>query len=286
MPDDAVFQAASLTKPMVAFGALRLVLAGLLDLDAPVSRYLPCGYTHFHSLLARAPGDASDSVAASVLSSIPVAALLNHTSGLPNWARGKLAFDFKTGTRFGYSGEGYVLLQSVIEAVTGMGLAAYFDEQVFTPLGIQSTSLVWKEAFAARYQAAASVTGPVRQVQFRAPVAAASLYTTAANYAKFMAAFLADERLIALALSKPVLVDRELGLDWGQGWGIERAEGGPYFWQWGNNPGVRAFAMASSASKDGFVMLSNSDQGMALAVPLAYATLPGEHKVFRFSKVG
>lgn len=57
---DAIFQAASLTKPVVAFAALRLALEGELDLDAPASHYLPNGYTHFHSVLARSPSEARD----------------------------------------------------------------------------------------------------------------------------------------------------------------------------------------------------------------------------------
>ena len=283
---DAIFQAASLTKPVIAFGALRLALGGHLDLRSPVSRYLPGGYMHYHSVLARSPADSNDIVPASELSGLPVAALLNHTSGFPNWASGKLSFDFQPGQRWQYSGEGYVLLQSVIEAVTGMSLAAYFDRYIFRSLGMNDTSLIWKDTFGTRVQPGTSAWGTVRQVRFLTPVAAASLYTTASDYARFMAALLADDRLTSLTISAPVQVNGELGLEWGYGWGIERAEGGPYLWQWGNNPGFRAFAMASVSSKDGFVILTNNERGMALAVPLAYATLPVEHNAFRFSMVG
>ena len=90
-PADAIFQAASLTKPVIAFGALRLALDGHLDLQSPVSRYLSGGYTHYHSALARSPADSNDIVPASALSGLAVAALLNHTSGFPNWASGKLS---------------------------------------------------------------------------------------------------------------------------------------------------------------------------------------------------
>jgi len=68
----------------------------------------------------------------------------------------------------------------------------------------------------------------------------------------------------------------------GLGWGIERAPGGPYIWQWGNNPGFRNFAMASLDSKDGFVILTNNDNGMPLAASLARTTLPTEHAAFLF----
>lgn len=283
---DAIFQAASLTKPVIAFGALRLAVDGQLDLQSPVSRYLPNGYTHYHSVLARSPTDSNDFVPASALSGLPVAALLNHTSGLPNWASGKLSFDFQPGERWEYSGEGYVLLQAVIEAVTGLSLAAYFDRHIFRALGMHDTSLIWKDEFSTRAQPGTSVWGTVRQVRFLTPVAAASLYTTTSDYARFMAALLADHPLASLTISTPVQVNRELGLEWGYGWGIERAEGGPYIWQWGNNPGFRSFAMASVSSKDGFVILTNSERGMALAVPLAFATFPVEHSAFRFSMVG
>ena len=283
---DSIFQAASLTKPVIAFAALRMALAGELDLQSPVSRFLPRGYTHYHSVLARAPTDPSDGVPATELSRISVASLLNHTSGLPNWASGKLSPTFQSGERWGYSGEGYVLLQSVLEAVTGMSLVTYFEEHVFGPLGMRDTSLVWKDSFDTRARLGTSVLGTVRQVRFLNPVAAASLYTSAPDYARFLAALLANDRLTSLTVAKPVVVDRELGLEWGYGWGIERGAGETYLWQWGNNPGFRAFAMVCPASRDGFVVLTNSERGMPLAVPLAYAAMPSEHNAFKFSMVG
>jgi hypothetical protein len=82
-----------------------------------------------------------------------------------------------------------------------------------------------------------------------------------------------------------VEVDRALGLQWGLGWGIERAQGGPYLWQWGNNPGFRAFAMASTSSGEGFVVFTNSERGMPIAASIAQRVLPAEHNAFRFSWV-
>lgn len=282
---DAVFQAASLTKPVVAFAALRLALDGRLDLTAAVSHYLPRGYKHFRSVLARGPGDAHDVVSRSLLDRVRVAQLLNHTSGLPNWSSGALSFASEPGQRWGYSGEGFVLLQAVIEAVTNRDLSSYLDEHVFGALGMTDTSLVWREAFAERAVNGTTRFGWGRPIRFRSAVAAASLYTTATDYARFMAAFLADDGLLSLALARPVAVDGALGLQWGLGWGIERAQGGPYIWQWGNNPGFRAFAMASVASKDGFVILANSERAMPLAASVAQSVLPAEHNAFRFSWV-
>ena len=282
---DAIFQAASLTKPVVAFAALRLELDGQLDLNAPASRYLPNGYKHYQSVLHRLPSDAYDLVPASVLSQISVAQLLNHSSGLPNWSSGALSIESKPGNHWSYSGEGFVLLQSVIEAITGMELSEHLDQQVFAPLGMTATSLVWRDAFAERIVSGRTSLGFRQRTQFRSAVAAASLYTTAADYSIFMSALLANDPLMSLTLANPVEVDKPLGLQWGLGWGIEQAQGGPYIWQWGNNPGFRAFAMASVASKDGFVIFTNSDSGMPLAASVAQSVLPADHGAFRFSWV-
>lgn len=282
---DAIFQAASLTKPVAAYAALRLVLDGKLDLQARVSHYLPGGYAHFHHVLARSAQDAQDAVTRDTLDRITVAQLLNHTSGLPNWISGALSLDGQPGERWRYSGEGFMLLQAVVEAVTQQNFADYMQQQIFAALGMADTSLVWRDDFAGRAVPAKTLLGTRPGMKFRHPVAAASLYTTAADYARFMSALLDNERLLRLTLQNPVNVDTALGLQWGQGWGIEQAPGGPYIWQWGNNPGFRSFAMASVASKDGFVILTNSGDGMPLAASVAHATLPVEHNAFRFSMV-
>jgi len=186
------------------------------------------------------------------------------------------------GQRWSYSGEGFVLLQSVIEAVVGQEFSAYLDRQVFAPLGMTDTSLVWRDDFDGRAVDGDTFLSRWRVMRFRSAVAAASMYTTAADYARFMAATLANDRMMSLVLADPVDVDAALGLQWGLGWGIERAEGGHYIWQWGNNPGFRNFAMASVERKDGFVILTNSDHGMPLAASVAHSVLPGDHNVFRF----
>jgi CubicO group peptidase (beta-lactamase class C family) len=285
-PDiDFVFQAASLSKPVIALGVLRLVLERQLDLEAPVSQYLPGGYTHYHSVLKRSSGDASDLVPVSVLSRLTVGSLLNHTSGFPNWSSGLLKFDFEAGLKWQYSGEGYLILQSVIESVTKMEISVYMERYVFKPMGMNDSSLVWRDAYTQRAAAGTSSFGTKLEARFRYPVAAASLYTTAADYARFLASFLALEKLVSLTLSNPVKADLALNLDWGYGWGIERTERGPNLWQWGNNPGFRAFAMVSPTTKDGFVIFTNSERGMALAVPLASQVFPMEHNAFKFAMV-
>lgn len=286
MVHEPVFQAASLTKPVIAFAALKLVRDGRLDLRAPVSRYLPEGYVHRQKPFNGPNDNPIDQVPASTLARIPVASLLNHSAGLPNWTRGALSPEFEPGGRWQYSGEGYVLLQAVISAVAGQGIESFMSTTVFEPLGMRSTRLRLTDDIRERVvDGTSSFGGPVR-FDLTEPNAAASLYTTADDYAKLMAALLATPSLLALTVADPVPVDPALGLAWGRGWGIETAAGGPYLWQWGNNPGFRAFAMVSVASGNGFVLLTNSERGIRLAAPLARATVPADHGVFRFHMLG
>ena len=286
VPADGIFQAASLTKPVIAFVTLTLVRDGKLDLSAPVSRYLPDGYAHRQNPFGGGNAPKVDLVEASTLARIPVATLLNHSSGLPNWTRGALSPEFVPGERWQYSGEGYLLLQAVICAVTGQDIESCVSKHVFEPLGMRHSRLRLTEDIRERIVKGTSWFGWGRQFDFSEPNAAASLYTTAEDYAKLISALLADTTMLSLTLVNPVETEPDLGLAWGNGWGIETAAGGPYLWQWGNNPGYRAFAMASVSSGNGYVLLTNSERGMPLAASLARTTIPAEHGVFRFHMLG
>lgn len=179
-----------------------------------------------------------------------------------------------------------MLLQAVINAVTGQDIVSTVSKYVFEPLGMQHSRMLLTQDIRDRVVAGTSRDGVNTKLGFREANAAASLYTTATDYAKLLAALLADESLLSLTLASPISVDSTLGLGWGHGWGIEVAAGGPYLWQWGNNPGFRTFTMVSAKSKNGFVLLTNSEQGMPLAAPVARLIVPAEHKVFRFHMLG
>lgn len=277
-----MFQAASLTKPVIAFAALTLVRAGQLDLRAPVARYLPNGYAHRQHPFSGPEDRRIDQVPAHTLARMPVGTLLNHSSGLPNWTDGVLVPHFDPGTRWQYSGEGYLLLQAVLEGVSGQGIEALVAERVFNPLGMQRSRLRTTPDIRGQVVDGRTWLGGVQRFDFREPNAAASLLTTADDYAKLVSALVSDADLLALTLADPIAVDPQLGLAWGRGWGIETAAGGPYLWQWGNNPGYRAFAMVSVSSGDGFVLFANSDRGLALVAPLVRLAVPAEHGVLRF----
>lgn len=281
---DSVFQAASLSKPVFAYAVLKLVAEGRLELDAPVVKYLPQGYRRHANPLQTGPAEV---VTDPRLQAITVRMALNHTSGLPNWASKALSFEAAPGTRWHYSGEAYVLLQRAVETVTGEPLDRFIARQVFAPLAMRHSDYVWNARLAPYILPGTKANGaPRTTLDLKQPVAAFSLYTSAADYGGFLAALLNDTAVLGQIVASPVQVEPALGLDWGLGWGVEHGPQDRYIWQWGNNTGYRAFAIASLRTGDGFVMLTNSENGLELAKPLAARILRREPSLFQSPMLG
>ncbi len=159
MPTDAIFRLYSMSKPLTSAGALVLVDAGKLELDAPIARYLP----EFAD-----PVVLEDDEERPVRRLPTVRDLLRHTSGLSygmglNFVdfgyHGARVFDpdadlaeicrriaevpllFQPGTRWRYS-LGIDVLGRIIEVVSGQALDVFLEESLFAPLGMRDTGFV------------------------------------------------------------------------------------------------------------------------------------------------
>jgi CubicO group peptidase (beta-lactamase class C family) len=126
---DSVMSAASFTKVAFAYMVMQLVDEGVLDLDKPVYQYLPKPLPEY--------AEYSDLANDSRYKQITARMLLSHTAGFPNWRAfeddHKLKIHFTPGSRFAYSGEGIVLLQVVVEAITKKPLEELMQQRVFRP---------------------------------------------------------------------------------------------------------------------------------------------------------
>ncbi len=279
---DPIFQAASLGKPVFAYGILKLVKDGRLDLDRPLLSYLPNGYLHRRNPFAIRQAPMTDLVATPDLGKVTARMVLSHTSGLPNWSNENLSFAFRPGSSWGYSGEGFMLLQQVAERITGEEVDQLMRRLIFEPLKMTSSEFRWSPAISTRLVPGTSASGQPRQLNFPEAIVPSSLYTTAGDYAKFITALLADAEILRLTTTTPVTVDGRLGLEWGLGWGLERGSDGLNLWHWGSNPGYRSFVMVSMKSGNGIVILTDSERGLAVAEPLVNVVLPGHHNAFSF----
>ena len=133
---DTVFEAASFSKPVAAFGAMLLALNHVLDIDDPVYARLPEGY--FGNQVYG--------------NSITLRHLLSHTSGLSNnliWKNSTI--HFVPGSRFSYSGVGYNTMQKHVESVTEKSFNDYMTGAVFRKLGMASSGYVYRDSFAGNF---------------------------------------------------------------------------------------------------------------------------------------
>jgi len=272
---DTVFQAASLSKPLFAYVTLGLAERGHLDLDAPLTAYLPD---------PSVPEDL-------LLPAITARRVLCHLTGWPNWRPkgGPLVRVRAPGEAFGYSGEGYNYLQAVVERIVGQPLDAYMQEAVLGPLGMASSSYRWAAPGDPCVARAHDHEGRPREpYSGDRPEAASSLHTTPSDYARFLCAMLSpsqapghlDAPWVATML-RPQAHPSD-AVAWGLGWGLEDTNHGPAFWHWGDNPGYKNLTVTFVARRTGIIVMTNGDAGLGLCAHLVRAIIGGDHPAFEW----
>ncbi|MFC1724631.1 serine hydrolase [candidate division KSB1 bacterium] len=277
--ENTVYEACSLSKPVFAFAVLKMVEKGIIDLDKPLMSYVTDEYIEKNFLRNKIEDER--------IRNITTRNVLTHTPGFPNWrGNSKLNINFSPGEKFSYSGEGYVFLQKVVEFILEKSLNEIMTEYVFKPLNMENSSYVWldkfDELFAAKHNFLGGATGKFKP---RTANAAASLHTTAVDYARFIGAIINNKGLsketISSVLNPQTKVNSKIteNVYWGLGWGIETGTS-KYFWHWGDNGDFKCFVMASEEKKNGVIYFTNSSNGLSIAEEIVKLTLGGEHPAF------
>ncbi|MCP4150894.1 MAG: serine hydrolase [bacterium] len=268
---NTLFEAASLTKPVLAYTALKLVSEGKLDLDKPLYKYYDykdIAYDPRHTL-------------------ITARIVLNHSSGLINlrWMNqdNKLDIKFTPGTQFGYSGEGYFYLQRTVEKIMGKPLEKIAQTKVFSPLKMNHSTLTIKDAKSCasghrRLQ-------PQKKSIWTTANAAFSLHTTAKDYARFVISILKNEGLpektIKEMLSPQISISKkDASLSRGLGWSLKTTDDDTYFWHWGDNRFFKAFSLASKNKRCGVVYFVNSASGHSIMKRVVNLTFGDTSPIF------
>lgn len=259
--DDTIFEAASISKLAFTYAVFKLVEQGKLDLDTPLMNYITDEYIEKEFLNGKIEDQR--------LRKITPRMVLCHSSGFPNWREGKLKITFDPGTKYSYSGEGYVFLQRLVEKITGKELNDFMTETVFNPLGMKDSSFVWQDKYEPKAAAGHTMKDVTSISKPNRANAAASLLTTARDLGILVTAILNEQGLnkdtTALMLKPAIKTGKSDQVLWGLGPGLVKTNCGDAFFQWGDNGKFKGFCIAFKEQKAGLVYLANSDSGLSIA---------------------
>jgi len=286
-----VLRAASLSKPVFAYLVMKMIDEGVISLDQPLFQSLEHPFVDFPQY-SSLKGDQRYKL-------LTARILLSHAGGFPNWRRprrtGRLDIKFNPGQTFSYSGEGYYLLQFVLEKKTGKNLSQLAKEKVFKPLDMTHSSFLWESRFEGNFAVdlRTILASLIRRTKTEAN-SAASLLTNASDYAKFLLAVLNGRDLkpeTASILRKPQLrvtgkalhnlekpdttLNEDVQLSWTPGWGWFRSPVGEALFHVGMEEGCENYAVLFLERKIGIVIQSVSDLSRRIS-PMIVKELIGD----------
>lgn len=256
-PYNTIFNVASLTKPVTALVALKLVSLGKWNLDEPIYNY----WTD--------PDVANDPRNKKLTTRL----ILSHQTGFPNWRwmndNKKLNFQFEPGTKYQYSGEGLEYLRKALEKKFKKSLQQLADELLFQPLKMNDTRYVWNENIdTSRLAIGYDKDGNTYEtVKNKTPNAADDLLTTIEDYGKFLVSVMNSYGLTRKVFNEMMTpqVASSKGKHFGLGFEIYDLDNGQYaLSHGGSDKGVQTIVFMLPKTKQGLLIFTNSDLGGSL----------------------
>lgn len=256
-PRNTIFNIASQTKPVVGMMVLKLVESGRWKLDEPLYKYW------IDPDVAKDPRHKQ----------LTTRHVLSHQTGFMNWrinhSSRKLTFDFKPGTQFQYSGEGFQYLAQALENKFDTPLESLLDSVLFQPLAMKDTRYWGDDLDTTRFARWHDANGNRYQMSHRTDISAADdLLTTIEDYCKLGMDVIQgaglSPKLYDDMTSPQVKVKKNYyrGLGWGL---VNNLPNGEYALEHGGSDmGVRTMAVFLPKSQRGIVIMSNGDNGILL----------------------
>lgn len=283
-----LFQAGSISKPVAAMAALRLVQQGKLSLDANVNDALH-GWKVPASPLA--PGAV-----------VTLRELLSHTSGLgihgfPGYAVGRpvptlvqvlngeppantqaVQLESQPGSRWNYSGGGYTVMQLLVEEAAHQPFAQWLHDAVLAPLGMRHSTYEQPLPASMGTDVATPYAADGQPIPGGAhtypEMAAAGLWSTPLDLALYVMDLQQSVKGKGHVLDQRVttqMLTAGKG-EWGLGIGIGGSAGHPYFQHFGVNEGFESLLFGYRDSGEGVVIMTNAAGGAELARNVLRAT--------------
>lgn len=246
------FQIASVSKTLTATAIMLLVERGKLNLQSPISTYLP-----------NLP---------SAWSRVTVEHLLAHTSGIPDYlsfdeftdpmnltsdevirVAGTYPLDFEPGSEYEYSNSGYVLLGKIIESVSAQTYSDFLRQNIFEPLDMRATGRDRDNApLAVGY---ASFDQPARTYLITNTLGDGDLLSTVGDLYKFDRALYGEALVPSAAREKMFTPIRKN--NYGYGWEIQAWNGRRVVSHTGSMNGFASVLMRFPDDDAAIVLLSN-----------------------------
>ena len=177
------------------------------------------------------------------------------------------------------------------------------NRTVFDPLGMNHSSYVWETGYDAQKTSRHNSLGePSPQIKPSTANAAASLHTTAGDYARFVAAILNGAGLkketLGQMLTRQIKVDEggtnttarpadklSPNISWGLGVGLQTTPEGASFWHWGDNGDAKAYFVAFRRQKLGVVVFANSSNGLSFVPELLDEAVGGQQPALAWIRI-
>ena len=272
---DTLFQAGSISKPVSAFGALKMVDQKQLSLDDPVNDKLtswkipdneftkdaPVTLTHLttHTGGLTVHGFPGYGVGADV----PTLVQVLDGSGPAN--TGPIRVDKRPGESYRYSGGGYTVMQQMMIDAGGKPFPALMENLVLRPIGMKHSTYLQPLPPERLKKAAAGVLPDGQDVSGKRhtypEMAAAGLWTTAEDLGLFVVevqlAIQGKSKVLSRAMAEAML--EPVVPQSGRGFGIEDRDGTLYFRHGGWDEGFCAQVTAHRDRGDGVAIMINSN---------------------------
>lgn len=253
-PYNTLFNVASLTKPVTAIVALKLISSAKWSLDEPLYNYWT-------------DPDIANDLRNKRLTTRHV---LSHQTGFPNWRwmndNKRLSFQFDPGTKFQYSGEGFEYLRKALEKKFQKSLQQLADELIFQPLKMDDTRYVWdRNVDTSRFAIGYDKNGKAYEtVKNKTPNGADDLLTTIEDYGKFLVSVMNADGLTEKIFDEMTAnqVASSKGKHFGLGFEIYDLDNGEYaLSHGGSDNGVQTIVFILPKTKQGLLIFTNVDDG-------------------------
>lgn len=288
LTDSTNIYGGSLSKAVFSILVMKLVEDKVIDLDTPLESYLPKKIYEYEPL-TRWHDDYSDLKADSLYHKVTARMCLAHTTGFANWrfyeADQKLRINGTPGSKYLYSGEGFVYLQVVIEKLTGKGLEELAQDLVFKPLQMTNTSYQWQPRFENDFAYGHLKDGSTHHKDIdNEPRSGSTMETTAGDYIKFLTALLNEELLTKASYDEifspqiriktltqfgpgsevTTYKNDAINLSYGLGWSYIETPYGKGVAKGCHGDGFQHFAILFPETGKGIMIMTNSDNGNSI----------------------